>query len=82
VVWPAVICYLIGVAIQIPFMVIGTAYTGPIAKALGNTDISFVAGLLIVSPLYYFTVKALAHRRSAAAGKRIPVLVLESDTAA
>ncbi|MGW1679167.1 purine-cytosine permease family protein [Saccharopolyspora sp. NPDC002376] len=62
--WPAVICYLIGVAVQLPFMVIGTAYTGPIARLLGNTDISFLAGLLIVSPLYYVTVTALARRKS------------------
>ncbi|MFI0470194.1 purine-cytosine permease family protein [Saccharopolyspora sp. 5N102] len=62
--WPAVICYLIGVAVQLPFMVIGTAYTGPIARLLGNTDISFIAGLLIVSPLYYVTVTALARRKA------------------
>ncbi|MEU5849168.1 purine-cytosine permease family protein [Saccharopolyspora shandongensis] len=68
--WPAVICYLIGVAVQLPFMVIGTAYTGPIAGLLGNTDISFIAGLLIVSPLYYFTVTALA-RRKAGAGEAV-----------
>ncbi|TDD36781.1 purine-cytosine permease family protein [Saccharopolyspora elongata] len=64
--WPAVICYLIGVAVQLPFMVIGTAYTGPIARLLGNTDISFIAGLLIVSPLYYVTVTALARRKASA----------------
>ncbi|MEU6265341.1 purine-cytosine permease family protein [Saccharopolyspora shandongensis] len=68
--WPAVICYLIGVAVQLPFMVIGTAYTGPIAGLLGDTDISFIAGLLIVSPLYYVTVTALA-RRKAGAGKAV-----------
>lgn len=61
--WPAVVCYLVGVAVQIPFMVIGTFYTGPIAKALGNTDISFIAGLLIVSPVYYLTVKAVERRK-------------------
>ncbi|MEV0700601.1 cytosine permease [Saccharopolyspora sp. NPDC050389] len=66
--WPAVICYLIGVAVQLPFMVIGTAYTGPIAGLLGDTDISFIAGLLIVSPLYYFTVTALARRKAGAGG--------------
>jgi len=61
--WPAVICYLIGVAVQLPFMIIGTAYTGPMAKLLGNTDISFIVGLLVVSPLYYFTVTAVARRK-------------------
>ncbi len=66
--WPAVSCYLIGVAVQLPFMIIGTAFIGPIAKMLGNTDISFIVGLAVVSPLYYFTAAALARRsnRSAA----------------
>ncbi|WP_189491052.1 hypothetical protein [Streptomyces antnestii] len=52
--WPAVLCCLAGVAVQSPFMISGTGrttYSGPIAKALGNTDLSFGAGLLVVSPL-------------------------------
>lgn len=64
--WPAVTCYVIGILVQIPFMVIGTFYTGPFAKALDNTDISFIVGLVVVSPLYYFTVKAAARRRARA----------------
>ncbi|MFF4147712.1 cytosine permease, partial [Streptomyces sp. NPDC001698] len=79
--WPAVLCYLIGVAVQIPFMIIGTAYTGPIAKALGHTDISFIAGLLVVSPLYYFTVKTVARLRTTAAVEEVPALV-QSETRA
>ena len=65
--WPAVICYLIGVAVQLPFMIIGTAYTGPMAKLLGGTDISFIVGLVVVSPLYYFTMTALARRQKSTA---------------
>ncbi|WP_458689115.1 purine-cytosine permease family protein [Nocardia tengchongensis] len=65
--WPAVTCYLIGVAVQLPFMIIGTAFIGPIAKMLGNTDISFMVGLAVVSPLYYFTAAALARRRNRSA---------------
>ncbi|WP_020495848.1 purine-cytosine permease family protein [Sciscionella marina] len=64
--WPAVLCYLIGVVVQIPFMVLGTAYTGPIARLLGNTDLSFLVGLIVVSPLYYATVTVLARRKSRA----------------
>lgn len=62
--WPAVICYLIGVAVQLPFMIIGTAYTGPMANLLGGIDISFIVGLIVVSPLYYFTMKAVERRNS------------------
>ena len=61
--WPAVVCYLIGVAVQIPFMIIGTAYTGPFAEMLGFTDISFIVGLAVVSPLYYFTATSVARRK-------------------
>jgi NCS1 family nucleobase:cation symporter-1 len=63
--WAAVICYLIGVGVQLPFMIIGTAYTGPMAKLLGDTDISFIVGLVVVSPLYYFTMTALNKRKTA-----------------
>jgi NCS1 family nucleobase:cation symporter-1 len=81
--WPAVLCYLVGVAAQIPFMIIGTVYTGPIAKALGNTDISFIAGLLVVSPLYYLTVKAVARlRKSAVVVEKAPALVRGGETGA
>ncbi|MDR3661980.1 MAG: cytosine permease [Mycobacterium sp.] len=65
--WAAVICYLIGIGVQLPFMIIGTSYTGPMAKLLGNTDISFIIGLVVVSPLYYFTMTALARRGQPAA---------------
>jgi NCS1 family nucleobase:cation symporter-1 len=65
--WAAVICYLIGVAVQLPFMIIGTAYTGPMAKLLGDTDISFIVGLVVVSPLYYFTMTSLARRQKSTA---------------
>ena len=61
--WPAVVCYLVGVAVQIPFMIIGTAYTGPFAEMLGFTDISFIVGLAVVSPLYYFTATSVARRK-------------------
>ena len=61
--WPAVLCYLVGVAVQLPFMIIGTAYTGPFAEMLGFTDISFIVGLAVVSPLYYFTATSLARRK-------------------
>jgi NCS1 family nucleobase:cation symporter-1 len=65
--WPAVICYLVGVAVQLPFMIIGTAYTGIFAAKLGSTDISFIVGLAVVSPLYYFTATYLARRKPAIA---------------
>lgn len=63
--WSAVTCYLIGIAVEVPFMVIIGHYTGPIAQQLSGTDISFIAGLVIVCPLYYVTVKIVEGRRAA-----------------
>jgi NCS1 family nucleobase:cation symporter-1 len=49
---PAIACYLLGILIQMPF-VSTDLYTGPIAKMLGGVDISWIVGLLVVSPVYY-----------------------------
>ncbi len=49
---PAIACYFLGFLIQLPFMNT-TLYTGPIARTLDGVDISWVVGLLVVSPLYY-----------------------------
>lgn len=54
---PAILCYLLGIAIQLPF-VDSPMYTGPLAQLVGGIDISWIVGLLVVSPIYYFMVKA------------------------
>jgi len=54
--WPALSCYLLGIVIQIPF-ISTDLYTGPIAAALGNVDISWMVGLAVVSPIYYFIAR-------------------------
>jgi NCS1 family nucleobase:cation symporter-1 len=54
---PAIACYILGILIQLPF-VDTTLYTGPVAKMLGGVDISWIVGVLVISPVYY----ALAHR--------------------
>jgi NCS1 family nucleobase:cation symporter-1 len=52
----AIFCYLLGIAIQLPF-VDTTLYTGPVAKMLNGVDLSWIVGLLVVSPIYYFMVR-------------------------
>jgi NCS1 family nucleobase:cation symporter-1 len=54
--WPALSCYLLGIVVQIPF-ISTDLYTGPIAAALGNVDVSWMVGLAIVSPVYYFVAR-------------------------
>ncbi|MBO9626597.1 MAG: cytosine permease [Microbacterium sp.] len=49
----AVVSYLVGVLVQIPFLS-QTLYTGPIAAAMGGLDISWAVSLVVTFPLYYF----------------------------
>jgi NCS1 family nucleobase:cation symporter-1 len=62
----AVACYVIGVAVQLPFMST-TLYTGIVAAALKGSDLSWIVGLAITAPLYYVwarrsAVQAANHR--------------------
>jgi nucleobase:cation symporter-1, NCS1 family len=69
----ALVCYLVGIAVQVPF-VAADFYTGPLARAIGGVDLSWVAGILVVSPVYYFAVRSFqrplpAGRVAGVAGK-------------
>jgi NCS1 family nucleobase:cation symporter-1 len=54
--WAAVICYLLGILVQLPFET-SALYTGPIARALGGIDLSWIVGLVVTSPAYYWLAK-------------------------
>lgn len=49
----ALIAYAVGIVVQIPFMNT-PMYAGPIPKYLDGADLSWVVGLLLTSPLYYW----------------------------
>jgi len=53
---PAVACYALGILIQMPFVASGL-YTGPIARAMGGVDMSWIVGLIVTAPAYYWLVK-------------------------
>jgi trigonelline permease len=82
--WPTIGAYVVGVAVQVPFM--STAYfTGPVAHALGGGDIAWIVGGLVTIPLFLMACRAeqaLAMRE----GKRIeeegPSLATAADTRA
>jgi nucleobase:cation symporter-1, NCS1 family len=57
----AIFCYLLGIAIQLPF-VDTTLYTGPIANLLGGVDISWIVGVAVISPIYYLLARNTAPR--------------------
>jgi NCS1 family nucleobase:cation symporter-1 len=61
--WVSIGCYLIGIAIEVPF-VNTTLFEGPVAKGLNGVDISWIICLVVISPVYYLAAKRL--RRPAA----------------
>ena len=53
---PGIGVYLFGVVVQMPF--ISTHfYTGPLVASLGDTDISWIIGLVVPAVLYYFIAR-------------------------
>jgi NCS1 family nucleobase:cation symporter-1 len=62
----AVGCYLLGILVQIPFMAT-TLYKGAIARSLHDADVSWIVGLLITSPVYYWLAARSQARREALA---------------
>jgi len=56
--WTAVLCYFVGILVQVPFMATDL-YSGYVARAMNGADISWLVGLVVISPLYYL----LASRR-------------------
>ncbi|MGO9331384.1 MAG: purine-cytosine permease family protein [Steroidobacteraceae bacterium] len=60
----AVVCYAMGILVQLPF-VASPLYTGPVARAMGGVDLSWIVGLAVTSPVYYWWAKR--SRRAAAA---------------
>jgi len=66
----ALACYLVGIVVQIPF-VAADFYTGPFARALGGVDISWVVGIAVVSPVYYFAVRSFQRPLSAQRAAKI-----------
>jgi nucleobase:cation symporter-1, NCS1 family len=59
----ALVCYLVGIVVQIPFLA-ADFYTGPVARAIGGIDLSWVAGIAVVSPVYYFALRRCTSTRN------------------
>ena len=60
----AIFCYILGICIQLPF-VSTTMYTGPVATALNGVDLSWIVGLIVISPVYYFLARRMTPRSGA-----------------
>lgn len=75
----AVLCYVVGILIQVPFLS-NVLYTGPVATALGGVDISWVVGLAVISPLYYLLMRRAGRvQRRAAGAAELPVLTTTGE---
>ena len=57
-------CYLIGILVQLP-LVATPLYTGPLARAMGGVDLSWIVGLVVTGPGYYWLARRSMARRSA-----------------
>jgi nucleobase:cation symporter-1, NCS1 family len=67
--WRTVVVFLVGIAVEIPFM--NASYPqieGPVASALSGADISWLVGFLVAGGLYYLLTPRGA-APSAAAGQ-------------
>jgi nucleobase:cation symporter-1, NCS1 family len=64
----AIFCYILGIVIQLPF--VSTAmYTGPVAKALNGVDLSWIVGIAIISPTYYFIARMTSPKSDLVTGQ-------------
>jgi purine-cytosine permease-like protein len=77
----AVLCYVVGIAVQLPFLV--TAFfTGPIANALGGVDVSWIIGLVVICPLYYVLMRRRLTTTASAAASAAPAAPVVGATPA
>ena len=56
--WRGLVAYTIGFVVMIPFFSL-PFYEGPVARALGGADISFVFGLVVSGGLYYIFSRSI-----------------------
>ena len=71
----AVGCYALGILVQLPFIA-SPLYTGPVARAMGGIDLSWIIGLAVTSPAYYWLRQDFRRPRGHACGRRRPRLIL------
>ncbi|WP_406237132.1 purine-cytosine permease family protein [Acetobacter orientalis] len=63
----AMFCFFLSLAAQIPFMS-GHLYTGPFARLLHGADLSWIVGLLVTAPVYWFLAHQFSSQTSSSIG--------------
>jgi len=61
--WRGLIAYVVGLAVQVPFLS-QSLYTGPLVKYLGGADISWIIGIVVAAGFYYGITRAEAQQES------------------
>ena len=75
---PAALVYVVGVGVEVPFIAT-TLFTGPVGKALDGADISWLVGLAVVCPLYYWAARQRLIREPVRiAGQETEIPVVEA----
>jgi NCS1 family nucleobase:cation symporter-1 len=59
--WRGLAAYGLGIAVEVPFMVLPDIFTGPIAKAMNDVDIAFFVGLIVAGLGYYLLHRGQSH---------------------
>ncbi|MBX6765434.1 MAG: cytosine permease [Rubrobacteraceae bacterium] len=77
--WRGLIAYFAGLIAMVPFFNT-TFYVGPVTKALGGADISFVVGLGVSGILYYALSRGLDLTRETSAAAESRKMLEESRT--
>jgi cytosine/uracil/thiamine/allantoin permease len=58
--WRGIVAFIIGVLVEIPFMVVGTTYTGFVAEQyLSFVDVSWIIGMVVAGGLYFVFTRSL-----------------------
>ena len=68
--WWACLCYLITLAVQVPFLD-QLFYVGPLVSPLGGADISWIVGFGVASLLYLAGAKRFVRVQPGAAPRRV-----------
>ena len=64
----AVTCYAAGILVQLPF-ISSPLFKGPLARTLGGVDLSWIVGLAITAPAYYWLAKRSQSRAAFATAR-------------
>ena len=80
--WRGVVAFLIGVAVEFPFMVVGTTYVGFVANDyLQLVDISWIVGMVVAGGLYLVFTRSLDLESEAVAIKRSEQVLRDTGVA-